>query len=127
MGLLEQILVSGEDSLLYQELVKKKKYTNRIGGGINYLGNMFNYNGPMLFAVDLIHDAQFTPQEILAVHDALDALAAEDELAAKVVKLRYFVGLTIPEIADALDISPRSADRHWAFARAWLKTAIENR
>ena len=67
------------------------------------------------------------PEEILAVHDALDALAAEDELAAKVVKLRYFVGLTIPEIAEALDISPRSADRNWAFARAWLKTAIEKR
>lgn len=67
------------------------------------------------------------PEEILAVHDALDALAAEDELAAKVVKLRYFVGLTIPEIAEALDISPRSADRNWAFARAWLKTTIENR
>ena len=67
------------------------------------------------------------PEEILAVHDALDALAAEDELAAKVVKLRYFVGLTIPEIAEALDISSRSADRNWAFARAWLRTAIEKR
>jgi len=62
--------------------------------------------------------------EILAVHDALDALAAEDAIAAQVVKLRYFVGLTIPEIAEALDISPRSADRHWLFARAWLKGAI---
>lgn len=62
--------------------------------------------------------------EIVAVHDALDALSAEDAIAAQVVKLRYFVGLTIPEIAEALDISPRSADRHWLFARAWLKGAI---
>ncbi len=62
--------------------------------------------------------------EILAVHDALDALAAEDAMASAVVKLRYFVGLTIPEIAEALEISPRSADRHWYFARAWLKGAI---
>ena len=62
--------------------------------------------------------------EILAVHDALDALAVEDAVAAQVVKLRYFVGLTIPEIAEALGISPRSADRHWVFARAWLKGAI---
>lgn len=62
--------------------------------------------------------------EILAVHEALDALAAEDELAADVVKLRYFVGMTVPEIAEALEISPRSADRHWVFARAWLKGAI---
>jgi RNA polymerase sigma factor (TIGR02999 family) len=62
--------------------------------------------------------------EVLAVHDALDRLAVEDATAAHVVKLRYFVGLTIPEIAEALDISPRSADRHWLFARAWLKGAI---
>jgi RNA polymerase sigma factor (TIGR02999 family) len=64
--------------------------------------------------------------EILAVHEALDALAAEDAVAAEVVKLRYFVGMTIPEIAEALEISPRSADRHWLFARAWLKGAIRS-
>jgi RNA polymerase sigma factor (TIGR02999 family) len=63
--------------------------------------------------------------EIVAVHDALDALAAEDAVAAEVVKLRYFVGMTIAEIAAALNMSRRSADRHWAFARAWLKRAIE--
>jgi DNA-directed RNA polymerase specialized sigma24 family protein len=62
--------------------------------------------------------------EILAVHDVLDALTAEDATAAEVVKLRYFVGMTIPEIAEALEISPRSANRHWVFARAWLKGAI---
>jgi len=62
--------------------------------------------------------------EILAVHEALDALAAQDAMAAEVVKLRYFVGMTIPEIAEALEISPRNADRHWVFARAWLKGAI---
>jgi RNA polymerase sigma factor (TIGR02999 family) len=65
--------------------------------------------------------------EILAVHDALDALSAEDATAAQVVKLRYFVGMTIPEIAKALEISPRSADRHWHFARAWLKGAIRGK
>ena len=63
-------------------------------------------------------------EEVLAVHSALDALAAQDATAAEVVKLRYFVGMSIPEIAEALGISPRSADRHWAFARAWLKAAI---
>lgn len=71
----------------------------------------------------LIESAMPT-DEILAVHEALDRLAAEDATAAQVVKLRYFVGMTIPEIADALEISPRSADRHWLFARAWLKGAI---
>jgi len=68
---------------------------------------------------------QAPSEEILAVHDALDALAAEDRMAAEVVKLRYFVGMTIPEIAEALGLAPRTADRHWAFARAWLKQAIE--
>jgi len=63
-------------------------------------------------------------EEILAVHEALDGLAAEDETAAEVVKLRYFVGMTVPEIADALGLAPRTVDRHWSFARAWLKRAI---
>jgi RNA polymerase sigma factor (TIGR02999 family) len=63
--------------------------------------------------------------EILLVNDALDALEAEDRVAAEVVKLRYFVGMSIPEIARALGMAPRTADRHWAFARAWLKHAIE--
>ena len=62
--------------------------------------------------------------EVLAVHEALDSLAAEDKTAADVVKLRYFVGMTIPEIADALGLAPRTVDRHWSFARAWLKRAI---
>ena len=74
MGLLDQILLQGEDSMLYQELVKNKNYTSELNGGINgYLGNMFNYNGPMLFSVDLIHDDKFTPQEILAASDAIIA------------------------------------------------------
>jgi RNA polymerase sigma factor (TIGR02999 family) len=65
------------------------------------------------------------PAEILAVHEALDALAAQDRTAAEVVKLRYFVGMTVPEIAEALGLAPRTVDRHWAFARAWLKVAME--
>ncbi len=74
MGLLDQILLQGEDSMLYQELVKNKAYTSQINGGINgYLGNMFNYNGPMLFSVDLIHDDKYTAPEILAASDAVIA------------------------------------------------------
>lgn len=74
MGLLDQILIQGEDSVLYQELVKNKNYTSGISGGINgYLGNMFNYNGPMLFSVDMIHDEKFTPQDILASADVVIA------------------------------------------------------
>ena len=78
--------------------------------------------------LDELHESQIEmtapADEILAVHEALDALSVEDTTAAEVVKLRYFVGMTIPEIAEALGISPRSADRHWFFARAWLKGAI---
>ena len=63
-------------------------------------------------------------EELLAVNDALAALALEDPQAAEVVQMRYFVGMSVPEIADALNLAPRTVDRHWAFARAWLKRKI---
>ena len=63
-------------------------------------------------------------EELLAVNDALAALALEDPQAAEVVQMRYFVGMTVPEIATALDLAPRTVDLHWAFARAWLKRTI---
>jgi RNA polymerase sigma factor (TIGR02999 family) len=63
-------------------------------------------------------------EEVLAVHEALSGLAAADAQAAELVKLRYFAGLSIPEAAEALNLSPRSADRLWAYARAWLRRAI---
>lgn len=63
--------------------------------------------------------------EVLAVDEALAAFQAEDPQAAELVKLRYFVGLSLPEAADALGISPRTADRLWAYARTWLKVALE--
>jgi RNA polymerase sigma factor (TIGR02999 family) len=62
--------------------------------------------------------------EVLAVDEALAGLAAADAQAAELVKLRYFVGLSIPAAAEVLRISPRSADRLWAYARAWLRRAI---
>jgi RNA polymerase sigma factor (TIGR02999 family) len=65
-------------------------------------------------------------EELLAVNDALAALAREDPQAAEVVRMRYFVGMTVLEIATALDLAPRTVDRHWAFARAWLKRAIRS-
>jgi RNA polymerase sigma factor (TIGR02999 family) len=62
--------------------------------------------------------------EILDIDAALLKLAAADSQAAELVKLRYFAGLTIPEAAAALGISPRSADRLWAYARAWLLRSL---
>jgi RNA polymerase sigma factor (TIGR02999 family) len=58
--------------------------------------------------------------ELLAVHEALDALAAQDPAKAELVKLRYFAGLTMEQAAEVLGISLATANRHWAFARAWL-------
>ena len=63
-------------------------------------------------------------EELLAVDDALDLLAAEDPVAANLVKLRYFVGLTMDEAATALNLPLRSAERIWAYARAWLFTEV---
>ena len=62
--------------------------------------------------------------EMLAVHDALDRLAAIDARKAELVKLRYFVGLSIEETAEALGISAPTAKRDWAYARAWLHREI---
>ena len=60
------------------------------------------------------------PEEILAVDDALTKLSQEDPNLATIVKLRYFVGMTVPETATALGVSPSTIDRQWACARAWL-------
>ena len=61
------------------------------------------------------------PDELLAVHDALDDLENADPESAKLVKLRYFVGLTVDEAAECLGISPRKAKYVWAYARSWLR------
>jgi RNA polymerase sigma factor (TIGR02999 family) len=58
--------------------------------------------------------------QLFAVNDALDKLAARSKLEAELVKLRYFVGLTLEEAAAVLGISARTADNYWAHARAWL-------
>jgi RNA polymerase sigma factor (TIGR02999 family) len=63
--------------------------------------------------------------DVLAVHEGLDDLAKSDAEAASVVKLHYFLGLSMDETAAALGISPRTAYRCWAFARAWLYRRLE--
>lgn len=59
-------------------------------------------------------------EQLLAVHEALDKLAAHDKTKADLVKLRYFAGMTIEEAAEVLGISTATAKRYWAYARAWL-------
>ena len=63
-------------------------------------------------------------EKLLALDDALTRLTAKDRVKAELVKLRYFAGLSIPQAAAALGISPRSADLLWAYARAWLLRSL---
>jgi len=63
--------------------------------------------------------------DILALDMALDKLAASDPQKAEVVKLRFFAGLTMPEVAAALGISLATAERHWTFARSWLYAELD--
>src|SRR5262245_54815459 len=64
-------------------------------------------------------------EDLLALDAALTKLAETDKQAAELVQLRYFAGLPIREIAEILGISPRTADRVWAYAKAWLHEEIE--
>ncbi len=64
------------------------------------------------------------PDEIVAVHEALDTLGKEDPTAAELVKLRYFVGMTMDEAASALGLAKRTAEEIWTYARVWLRREI---
>ncbi len=64
-------------------------------------------------------------EELLLVSEAIDALAAHDARKAELVKQKYFVGLTLEEVADVLGISHRTAKRDWAYARAWLFNEVK--
>lgn len=63
-------------------------------------------------------------EDLLAMDEALNRLAEKDPIKAELVKLRHFAGLTVDQAAQALGISPATADRYWAYARAWLHAEI---
>jgi len=93
MGMLDQILLQGDDSRLRQVLVKEKGYTGTVEGGINLLGNMFNYNGPMLWIGYLFHDSNVKPDDILSAADQVFADVrskpiSQPEFDRALVKLR---------------------------------------
>ncbi len=67
---------------------------------------------------------QSEPLELLAIHEALDHLAAKSPRKAELVKLRYFLGCTIPEAAQLLNIAPATAEEDWTYARAWLRRRL---
>jgi RNA polymerase sigma factor (TIGR02999 family) len=94
----------------------RRKRTERHGGGHQRV-EMFEIAYP---------EAQ-NDDQILAVSDALEKFAAEDKQKAELVKLRYFIGMTIEEAAAALGISAPTAKRYWAYARAWLADEMKRR
>jgi len=65
-----------------------------------------------------------TPDQLVALDDALDRLKDLDQVAGQLVKLRYFVGLSLDEAALAVGVSTATAYRHWAYARAWLRSEL---
>jgi RNA polymerase sigma factor (TIGR02999 family) len=91
----------------------RKKRSAKRGGGRKRLD---------IDSIDLA--TQATPEQLLAVNDALAKLAGEDPMAARLVELRYFAGLTVDEAGQALGVSTATAYRHWKYARAWLHSEL---
>ena len=93
--------------------IARRKQAARNGGGLRRTE-----------LVDFQLTAGTPDDDLLAVHEALDALAHHDARKAELVKLRYFLGLNIEETAAVLGLSERTAKRDWAYARAWLYREI---
>ena|SRR5687768_12248585 len=93
----------------------RKKHRQRHGGQFNRVE---------------LDDAQLStnlpPDELLMLNDAIDALAAHDRVAAELVKVRYFAGLSMEQAAEALGISRSTVYEHWTYARAWLLASLRD-
>ncbi len=112
--LLDQLLLQGKDSRLYQALVQKRGYTDNVSGGINYLGNAFNYSGPMLWMGDVTYDTTVPADSVLgAVDQVLNRLGRQGvqqaDLDLALVKLRS-------SLYDNLSSGQGRADMLAAFA-----------
>jgi RNA polymerase sigma factor (TIGR02999 family) len=94
----------------------RRKHSLRHGGG--------QYRVELEAALEVA--APCDDEELLAVNEALDKLAAQNNVEAELVKLRFFVGMTLEEAAAVLEISARTADNYWAHARAWLFREIKS-
>ena len=93
MGILNQLLLEGDDSLLHEELVKKRALTSEVDGGVNLLGNLYNYDGPMLWTAYLFYDNETKPDTIIsAVDSVIDQLQSkpidQKTLDRSLIKLR---------------------------------------
>src|SRR5436190_11859960 len=76
-----------------------------------------------LDAVELPIESE--PDHLLGIHEVLDELAAEESVRAEVVKLHCFVGMSLGEIAEVLNLSEKTVQRYWAYAKAWLRHKLE--
>lgn len=92
----------------------RRKLTRRHGGNCEWT----DLEGKELAGSD-------SDEQLLAVHEVLDAFAKQHRLPAEVVKLRYFVGMTNEETAKALEISVATVKNYWTFARAWISLEIK--
>ncbi|MEM7081215.1 MAG: pitrilysin family protein [Pseudomonadota bacterium] len=99
MGIITQMLLSGKDSRFYKKLVKEAGITSSVGGGVNLIGNMYNYNGPMNWHMSIIHDPRVTTDEImLMIDEVIDDLrvnkVSRDDIELARTKMRSsFYGL----------------------------------
>jgi len=87
----------------------RRRRADKRGGGVTVIG-----------LEEALPPAWTSSVDVMALDEALDALAAIDDRQCRVVELRFFAGLTIDEAATALGISPATVEREWALARAWL-------
>jgi RNA polymerase sigma factor (TIGR02999 family) len=94
----------------------RRRATGRRGGGKQRV--------PLLSVVDLAEEND--PDSILAVEDAITRLEAEDDRLGRIVRLRFYAGLSLDETARSLDLSRRTVHRDWTYARAWLYDALRN-
>jgi RNA polymerase sigma factor (TIGR02999 family) len=94
------------------EHARKKKRLKRGGDRRPVVANV----------LDLARDENL--EDVVALHEAIDRLAAEDPRAALVTRLRFYAGLTVEETSKAMEVSERTVMREWDYARAWLREAL---
>ena len=105
MTIIDQLLVQGDDSLLTASLVNEEGYASGVFGGINLLGNAFNYNGPMLWTVGLIHDSEFTVSEVMGTLDTtIEGIRTTPVSAADVERARTKI---LSQFYSTVDTSTR--------------------
>jgi RNA polymerase sigma factor (TIGR02999 family) len=93
----------------------RRKHSEKAGGKLHRLD----------FS-DIELETQGPQLDLLALNDALDRFAANDPRAAELVKLRFFAGLTMPEVAESLGISLATAENDWAYAKSWLRRQLSS-